>query len=417
MNYKVKHPLAAAGPVFASLVLMGMLACSGNLSTPTSDSNAQPQVESGVIGTTGAWTAQYTDSPSGEDILKIGDGSTSTKYLTFHNTGWVQFTASTPFVVSSYALTSANDAAGRDPKNWNLQGSNDGSTWTALNTQSNQTFAARFQKNTYTLANTTAYRYFRLNITAVATPSLNILQLAELDLVGSVPANVATVYQDCSFGGYAVGLPEGTYTTAQLTALGVKNDDISSLKVNSGYTVTLFDGDNLTGASVVKTADTDCLVADNFNDVVSSIQIAKSAPVVTVYQDCAFGGYAVGLAPGSYTTAQLATLGAKNNDISSLKITSGYTVTLYDGDNFSGTSVAKTADDDCLVDDGFNDLASSIVIAKSGGGGNIDDLMAPSSRASSPRCPRPQRSPSWAIRPSSPPSPGMSAAATSRASR
>ena len=376
MSDKPRPPLAAAGPVFASLALLSFLACSGNISSPDSTATAQQPVESAVVSTSGTWSAQYSDAPSGEDIAKLGDGSASTKYLTFHNTAWVQFAASTPFVVTSYALTSANDVAGRDPKAWTLQASNDGSTWTSINAQSNQTFAARFQKNSYAVANATPYRYYRLNVAAVATPSLNIMQLAELDLVGATPSAVVTAYQDCSYGGYAVGLAEGTYTTAQLVALGAKDNDLSSLKVASGYTVTLFDGDNFSGASLVKTADTDCLVGDSFNDLVSSIKIAKSAPVITVYQDCSFGGYAVGLVEGSYTTAQLAALGAKDNDISSLKITSGYTVTLYDGDNFTGSSVVKTADDDCLVDDGFNDVVSSIVITKGGGGGNIDDLMS-----------------------------------------
>nr|WP_225319013.1 carbohydrate-binding protein [Cellvibrio sp. KY-GH-1] len=45
---------------------------------------------------------------------------------------------------------------------------------------------------------------------------------------------------------------------------------------------------------------------------------------------------------------------------------SGYSITLYQHDNFTGNAITKTADDSCLVDEGFNDSASSIVINTTG---------------------------------------------------
>ncbi len=128
----------------------------------------------------GTITAQYTDSPSGEDIAKLIDNNTATKYLTFHSSGWVQFQASSGAVVVKYTITSANDVPARDPKNWTLQGSNNGSSWTTLNTQSNQTFASRFLTKTYTFSNSTSYTYYRLNVTAVGSGS--IMQMAEWEL-------------------------------------------------------------------------------------------------------------------------------------------------------------------------------------------------------------------------------------------
>jgi|GEM_PF-6719417 len=88
---------------------------------------------------------------------------------------------------------------------------------------------------------------------------------------GSGPA---TVYADCNYGGTAVSLPVGNYTMAQLQALGVVNDDISSVQVQSGYTLTLYADNNFAGSSLVKTANDDCLVDDNFNDLTSSIRVA-----------------------------------------------------------------------------------------------------------------------------------------------
>jgi len=98
-------------------------------------------------------------------------------------TGWVQydFGANNAQTVKRYTINSANDVPGRDPKNWQFQGSQDGSSWTTLDTQSGQTFAYRWQQNTYTIGNTTAYRYYRLNVTANnGDPSG--LQLSEVGL-------------------------------------------------------------------------------------------------------------------------------------------------------------------------------------------------------------------------------------------
>jgi hypothetical protein len=75
------------------------------------------------------------------------------------------FGANNAQVVKRYTISSA-DVATRDPKNWTFLGSQDGSTWTTLDSKSGQLFANRMQQNTYNIGNTTAYRYYRLNITA-----------------------------------------------------------------------------------------------------------------------------------------------------------------------------------------------------------------------------------------------------------
>ncbi|MCW4456326.1 carbohydrate-binding protein [Flavobacterium sp. MXW15] len=92
---------------------------------------------------------------------------------------------------------------------------------------------------------------------------------------GGGGSGVATVYKDCNYGGYAVALPEGNYTLSQLQARGIANDDISSLRVNAGYQVTFYEHDNFGGASVTKSADTSCLVADGFNDRASSLVVSR----------------------------------------------------------------------------------------------------------------------------------------------
>ncbi|HEY1199936.1 MAG TPA: beta-1,3-glucanase family protein [Niastella sp.] len=102
---------------------------------------------------------------------------------------------------------------------------------------------------------------------------------------GLPTSGVATFYKDCNYGGTAVALNTGSYTLSQLNAAGILNDDISSLKVNSGYKVTLYKHDSFGGSTVVKTGDDACLVDDSFNDSTSSLKVeTNSSSFSTVIQ-------------------------------------------------------------------------------------------------------------------------------------
>ncbi|MBN1412450.1 MAG: hypothetical protein JW969_16505, partial [Spirochaetales bacterium] len=168
-----------------------------NTSTPTRTQAVSTSTPTPTQGTTlvditnlpGTISAQYTDSPSGEDINKLIDNSSSTKYLTFHASGWVQFSQTTTSVITQYTITSANDAAERDPYTWSLQGSNNGSTWTTIDSRSGEDFPNRFQTRSFTFANSTAYTYYRMNM---SNNSGTILQLAEWELWGTTGGTVNT---------------------------------------------------------------------------------------------------------------------------------------------------------------------------------------------------------------------------------
>jgi hypothetical protein len=130
----------------------------------------------------GTATDQYATTGH-EGLDKAVDNSPYTKYFTPHSTTWLQYVTDNPSTVTSYTLTSGNDAPDRDPRNWNLQASNNGTSWTTLDSRSGETFPARFEKRTYSFSNTTAYRYYRLNITLNnGSPHT---QLAEWALIGT----------------------------------------------------------------------------------------------------------------------------------------------------------------------------------------------------------------------------------------
>src|SRR6266480_2664866 len=125
--------------------------------------------------------ASAQNDEGGEVKENLNDGDVNSKWLAFTPTGWVRFKLAAPVAVVDYALTSANDEPDRDPKDWTLQGSADGVTWSTLDTQTGQAFSARFQTREYKFANTTAYQYYRLDITANAG-GVDLIQLAEWQL-------------------------------------------------------------------------------------------------------------------------------------------------------------------------------------------------------------------------------------------
>ena len=98
--------------------------------------------------------ASGENAHGGEVKENLVDGSPDSKWLDFEPTGWVELELAEPVTVVRYALTSANDAPGRDPRDWTLQGSNDGQSWTTLDQQTGQSFSDRFQTKVYDFANT-----------------------------------------------------------------------------------------------------------------------------------------------------------------------------------------------------------------------------------------------------------------------
>jgi hypothetical protein len=91
-------------------------------------------------------------------------------------------------VVGSYAITTGNDVASRDPRDWTLQGCpgtcsvGSDSGWVTLDTRTGQLAgAARFQTNRYTITNSTAFPAYRLRVTA-NNGSTTRFQLSEIQL-------------------------------------------------------------------------------------------------------------------------------------------------------------------------------------------------------------------------------------------
>ncbi len=101
-----------------------------------------------------------------ESVEKSTDRKLNTKWCVEHKGRPViwQITYAAPIGVplKTYTLTSANDMPGRDPMQWKLFGSNDGTEWTLLDEQHLEgPFKGRHTPRTFSFDNTRVYRSYR----------------------------------------------------------------------------------------------------------------------------------------------------------------------------------------------------------------------------------------------------------------
>jgi subtilisin family serine protease len=148
----------------------------------------------GVMTAAGENPAGWNGKPEG--VAQVFDNDAATKWLDFAlsqpqtRASWLLFRypAGKACTITAYTLTSANDAAERDPAQWLLQGSNDGgATWTSLDGRTGEVFAQRRLKRTFAVAQPRSFAAYRLAIQRVANPARAIaVQLAEWELLGSL---------------------------------------------------------------------------------------------------------------------------------------------------------------------------------------------------------------------------------------
>ncbi|WP_327008807.1 hypothetical protein OHA72_17060 [Dactylosporangium sp. NBC_01737] len=121
---------------------------------------------------------------------------------------------------------------------------------------------------------TTAWRRALMPAVAVAVLLAGALLYTA---VRSGPGDAGpTFYGDINFGGPAVSLGAGDYDLPQLQAAGKVNDNISSIRVPAGYTVTAFQHSGFIGTRWTFTADNPDMRDTGNNDAISSMRITRT---------------------------------------------------------------------------------------------------------------------------------------------
>ena len=107
-----------------------------------------------------------------------------------------------------------------------------------------------------------------------ASPARAFWTLAKC-YAGINPTGPVALYNDCSYGGYAVYLDCGEYDKDDLQYYGISDNTISSLKIADGYYTVLYDGSSFDGTSVTCPTDKSCLSDYGWSDRISSIAIKQ----------------------------------------------------------------------------------------------------------------------------------------------
>jgi len=145
-------------------------------------------------------------SPSGafDDNLTGGSANDGSWYAysggAYQATGIIgqDFGAGNEKVVVCYRIYSNGSDISYNPKDWTFEGSNDGSTWDVLDTQTGKSSdLGTHVWNEFPITNSTAYRYYRLNITANGGGSYLIIQEIEM-LLEYTPVLVDTLLPELS---------------------------------------------------------------------------------------------------------------------------------------------------------------------------------------------------------------------------
>ncbi|MEU7245176.1 GH92 family glycosyl hydrolase [Streptomyces sparsogenes] len=184
--------------------------------------------------------ASAENAGGGEVKENLVDGETTTKWLAFEKTAWLEFDLSDPVKAVRYALTSANDAPGRDPADWTLKGSADGSDWTTLDTRERQSFASRHQTREFGFDNATAYRHYRLEITRNAGDDITQLaevQFATADTAPPAPAEMRTQVDRGASGSPTAKANAGFTGTHALLYAGAHKPDGRAYSYNKIFDV------------------------------------------------------------------------------------------------------------------------------------------------------------------------------------
>lgn len=155
---------------------------------PTMSSNTAP---TGVAAASSIFNASFDAFHAFDGNPTINNKWVAVNGTTTGNVSY-DFGAGNPKIITHYSVTavpSDENLPNRAPKNWTFEGSNNGSSWTTIDTQTNQTTWTQGEKRTYTTSNTTSYRYYRINVSA-NNGDANNLAIAELEFLNSV-TNVA----------------------------------------------------------------------------------------------------------------------------------------------------------------------------------------------------------------------------------
>jgi hypothetical protein len=154
----------------------------GAMSIPQMSSNTTP---SGAAAASSATSGFVAWQAFDRNAFTIWQSNTS-------NSGWLSYQFPTGKIIKRYGFFSHSTNT-QNIRTWTFEGSNNGSTWVVLDTQTNFVTGVSTFYSFDISANTTSYTYYRINVTAVQSagnnPTIPELEMSEVtNLYGGIVA-------------------------------------------------------------------------------------------------------------------------------------------------------------------------------------------------------------------------------------
>ncbi|MFD3258769.1 discoidin domain-containing protein [Paenibacillus lentus] len=141
------------------------------------------------------------------------------------NTGWIQYKFDNEKIIRKYTITPSDPR--NAPKSWSFRGSNDGSDWTVLDSQINESTWEKNVKKEFEFQNVTPYTYYRISITAAAGGTSYPIQITYIEMMELVYDNKTLIHHNNEYKKYNNGWVSLSNTLTDQLFLTEGMDDAS----------------------------------------------------------------------------------------------------------------------------------------------------------------------------------------------
>ena len=148
-----------------------------NVSTSWTYNNYTPKMTSNTAPAGNVAKAQSEYSGSYQAYMAFDNVFTGAGWVASGKPRWISLQTAASHVITKYTIYPRQDVLTCTPTDWFLNASNDGTTWTTLDTRSGQTWSTTSPQS-YNVTNSAAYTYFSLNVTASGSdPNTGLTEL------------------------------------------------------------------------------------------------------------------------------------------------------------------------------------------------------------------------------------------------
>ena len=111
---------------------------------------------------------------------------------------WIQTHSNSPYVITRYVVGSSLAFHTVCPKDWQLLGSNNGTSWTVLDSRSNEAWPGSHTNRNFNLSSSKGpYKYFRLNVTGSKDNKRYVISNFEIYGYVPKPSDDITIINEC----------------------------------------------------------------------------------------------------------------------------------------------------------------------------------------------------------------------------